>query len=94
MKQTDKHLLIEKATSHRCAQAQTLLARGAAVDTALQRTIYGVGGVQSPFVPLASSPAGRQIDTTVVQALLSFGKSRASVILISNCGRSPRTMGQ
>ncbi len=53
--------------SAQCAQAQTLLARGAAVDTALQRTIYGVGGVQSPFVPLASSPAGRQIDTTVAQ---------------------------
>src|SRR5439155_11681846 len=54
-------------SSPECAQAQGLLARGATVRDALWRTIYGVGGVQSPFVPLASSPAGRQIDTTVVQ---------------------------
>ena len=30
----------------------------------------------------------------VQHALLSFGKSRASAILISSCGRSPRTTGQ
>ena len=50
-----------------CTGAQALLARGTQVRDALQRTIYGVGGVQSPFVPLASSNAGRGIDTTVAQ---------------------------
>jgi len=53
--------------SPECTQAQALLARGAEVRDALQRTIYGAGGVASPFVPLASSNAGLAIDATVAQ---------------------------
>ncbi len=56
-----------------CAQAQALLARGAAVRDALQRTIYGAGGVESPFVPLASSPVGVTIDSTVADIQQQLG---------------------
>ncbi len=48
-----------------CAQAQALAAQGAAVRSALRRTVYGVGSTGSPFVPLAQSDAGLAIGTTV-----------------------------
>ncbi len=53
--------------SPECAQAQALLTRGDTLHDALQRMIYGVGGVASPFVPLISSSAGIAIASGVAQ---------------------------
>ncbi len=60
-------------TSPQCMGAQALLARGAEVRDALQRAIYGAGGVESPFVPLASSSAGVKIDSTVADIQQQLG---------------------
>ena len=49
-----------------CAASATL-AQGQAVRDALERTIYGVGAVQNPFVPLAGSAAGVAIDASIAQ---------------------------
>ncbi|HUL49776.1 MAG TPA: hypothetical protein VLT79_07185 [Gemmatimonadales bacterium] len=52
------------ASNPGCA-ANATLAQGRAVRDALERTIYGVGAVQNPFVPLSRSPAGMAIDTSI-----------------------------
>jgi len=48
-----------------CTQAQALLAQGLSLETTLERLIYGGGSVANPFLPIAASLAGQQIDTTV-----------------------------
>jgi hypothetical protein len=54
-------------SSPACTQARDFLAYGTSVQDALLRTIYGVGSVQTPFVPLAGSPAGAGIDSSVAR---------------------------
>ncbi|HKR57181.1 MAG TPA: hypothetical protein VJS20_12845, partial [Gemmatimonadales bacterium] len=64
----------------RCPEAQALYTQGLALRNALNRAVYGTGpSSQSPFLPLASSAAGKAIDTTVIslqrQLVDSFGIS-------------------
>ena len=54
-------------SSPQCAQAQAFLSQGQAIRDALSRTVYGVGTIGSPFVPLAGSDVGLGIDNTVAQ---------------------------
>lgn len=64
----------------RCSEALALYNQGVALRNALNQAVYGTGpSSQSPFLPLASSAAGKAIDTTVItlqrQLVDSFGIS-------------------
>ncbi|HKV71328.1 MAG TPA: hypothetical protein VJN62_08775 [Gemmatimonadales bacterium] len=51
----------------RCAEALALYNQGVALRAALNKAVYGTGpSSQSPFLPLATSAAGKGIDTTVI----------------------------
>jgi len=64
----------------RCAEALALYNQGVALRGALNKAVYGASpSSQSPFLPLATSAAGKAIDTTVInlqrQLKDSFGIS-------------------